>query len=98
MMMTSTMMNMTATMKTKKVPLRKCVITGEQLPKKDLIRVVRTTDGQVQVDLTGRMNGRGAYLKKDRAVIEKARLSKALNRHLEVEVLDDVYSQLLELV
>ncbi len=48
----------------KKVPLRKCVATGEQLPKKELIRVVKNKEGQVFVDPTGKMNGRGAYLKK----------------------------------
>ncbi len=85
-------------MKTKKIPLRKCVISGEQLPKKELIRVVRTPEGAVLVDTSGRLNGRGAYLKKDRQVIEKARQTKQLNRHLEVEVPDEVFETLLELV
>ena len=49
-------------MKQKKIPMRKCVITGEQQPKKDLIRVVRGTDGEVSVDPTGKKNGRGVYL------------------------------------
>ena len=48
----------------KKIPLRKCLATNEQLPKKELIRVVRNKEGQVFVDPTGKMNGRGAYLKK----------------------------------
>ena len=56
----------------KKVPLRKCVITQEMRPKKELIRVVRTPDSEVVVDLNGKMNGRGAYLTKDATVIATA--------------------------
>mgnify|MGYP003398579442 FL=1 len=60
-------------MKVKKVPLRTCVITKEQLPKQELLRVVRTPEGEVKVDLTGKLNGRGAYIKKDVTVLEKAK-------------------------
>lgn len=81
-------------MKQKKVPLRTCVITKEKCPKGDLIRVVRTPDGSVIVDLTGKANGRGAYLKKDLEVINKAQKSKQLNRHLETEVNDSIYDEL----
>ena len=80
--------------KTKKIPMRTCVITHEKLPKQELIRVVRTPDGNVIVDLTGKANGRGAYLKKDLETIEKAKTSKLLNKHLEVEVPDEVYEEL----
>ena len=73
-------------MKQKKIPLRTCVITKEKLPKKELIRVVRTPEGKIIIDEVGKANGRGAYLKKDLEVFEKAQKSKALNRHLEVEV------------
>ena len=78
----------------KKIPLRTCVITKEKLPKQELIRVVRTPEGTVQIDLTGKMNGRGAYLKKDIEVFKKAQKSKALNRILEVEVKDEIFEQL----
>lgn len=81
-------------MKPKKIPMRTCVITRERLPKKELIRVVRTTDGQIVVDETGKLNGRGAYLKKDISVFEKAQKSKALDRHLEVCVPDEVFEML----
>lgn len=57
----------------KKVPLRKCVATGEQLPKKELIRIVRNKDGEVSVDPTGKKNGRGAYLKRSFDAIELAK-------------------------
>lgn len=85
-------------MKVKKIPMRTCVVTKEKLPKQELIRVVRTPEGTVIVDTTGKANGRGAYLKKDLATFEKARQSKALNRHLETEVPDTVFEQLQELV
>jgi len=78
----------------KKIPMRTCVITGEKLPKKDLIRVVRTPEGNVIVDETGKANGRGAYLKKDIETFEKAEKSKILNKRLEVEVPSSVYEEL----
>ena len=77
----------------KKIPMRSCVITGEKLPKKDLIRVVRTPEGTVIVDETGKANGRGAYLK-DIETFEKAEKSKILNRKLEVEVPSSIYEEL----
>jgi len=82
----------------KKIPMRSCIVTKEKLPKKELIRVVRTPEGNVIVDLTGKANGRGAYLKKDAEVFEKAKKSKVLNRHLEVEVEDSVFEQLNKLI
>jgi len=78
----------------KKIPMRTCVITGEKLPKKELIRVVRTPEGNVIVDETGKANGRGAYLKKDLETFEKAEKSKILNRKLEVEVPASIYEEL----
>ena len=78
----------------KKIPMRTCVITGEKLPKKELIRVVRTTDGNVVIDVSGKVNGRGAYLKKDIATFEKAQKSKILNKKLEVEIPDEIYEDL----
>lgn len=78
----------------KKVPVRSCVVTRERLPKKELIRVVRNNEGKVFVDLTGKANGRGAYVKKDLAVIKKARLGKQLDRHLEVSIPDAIYDEL----
>lgn len=78
----------------KKIPMRTCVVTKEKLEKRDLIRVVRTPVGEVEIDLTGKMNGRGAYIKKDINVIEKAKKIKILERHLEVSVPDSVYEEL----
>ena len=78
----------------KKIPMRSCVITGEKLPKKDLIRVVRTPEGNVIVDESGKANGRGAYLKRDIETFEKAEKSKILNKRLEVEVPSSIYEEL----
>ena len=84
-------------MKKHKIPLRKCVITNEQLPKRELIRVVKNKEGLVSVDLTGKLNGRGAYLKKDKKVILKAQKTKKLDRHLEVSVPETIYHELLSI-
>ena len=85
-------------MKQRKIPMRTCVVTKEKCEKKDLIRVVRTPEGNIEIDLTGKKNGRGAYLKKDLAVFEKAKKSKVLDRHLEVSVDDSLYEALNDLL
>ena len=82
----------------KKLVLRTCVVSKEVCEKKDLIRVVRTPEHNVIIDLKGKVNGRGAYLKRDKEVILKARKSKALDRKLEVEVPEEIYEELLGLV
>ena len=79
----------------KKIPMRSCVVTREKLPKNELIRVVNTGDGIV-VDLTGKVNGHGVYLKKDENVINDAKTKHILDRALEVKVPDEVYDELLE--
>ena len=78
----------------KKIPLRSCVITKEKLPKMELVRVVRNQEGIVIVDLTGKVNGRGAYLKKDKEVFLKARKTKVLNKILECNIDDSLYDEL----
>ena len=82
----------------KKIQLRTCAVTNEKLPKKELVRIVRDKDGNVSVDLTGKANGRGVYLKGDIEVIEKAKKSKALDRKLEVNIPDNIYDELMEVV
>lgn len=81
-------------MKTKKIPMRSCVVTREKLPKQELIRVVKTKDNVVTIDLTGKANGRGAYLKKDKQVFEKAKKTKILDKILETEISDEIYDEL----
>ena len=82
-------------MKVKKVPMRTCVVSHEKLMKKDLLRVVRNNNGEVFVDDTLKANGRGAYLKKNATVIEEARKTKILERHLECKIEDKIYDELL---
>lgn len=85
-------------MKVKKIPLRTCVVTHEKLPKRELLRIVRTPEGLVEADLTGKLNGRGAYIKCDLETLEKARKSKVLERHLEVIIDDLVYENIKEVI
>ena len=82
-------------MKQRKIPMRTCVVTREKYEKRDLLRVVRDNEGNVFVDDTHKANGRGAYLKKDKDVIERARKTKALEHHLEVTIPDTIYDELL---
>ncbi len=85
-------------MKIKKIPMRCCVVTKEKLPKQELIRIVKTPEQRVIIDLTGKANGRGAYLKKDLTVFEKAQKSKILDRILEIEVKDEIYDELKKIL
>ena len=82
----------------KKVPMRECVVTQEQFPKKELIRVVRTPEGNVVIDKTGRTNGHGAYIKADETVLELAKKRKALARALECEIPETIYEELKEII
>ena len=84
-------------MKTKKIPMRTCTVSHEKLPKKELVRIVRTPEGEVLIDLNGKVNGRGAYLKKDKDVVLKAKKTKILERHLEIKINDEIYDQLLDI-
>ena len=85
-------------MKIKKIPLRTCVVTKEALPKQELLRIVRTPDGNVVVDETGKLNGRGAYIKKDLEVLELAKKSKILAKRLECEIEDSVYDNIKSII
>lgn len=83
-------------MKQKKIPLRMCVVTRERYEKRELLRIVRTPDGDVLIDETSKMNGKGAYLKKDADVINKAKKNKILDRALEVPVPESLYEEMLK--
>jgi uncharacterized protein len=78
----------------KKIPYRKCVATLEIHPKKDLLRIVKTPDDQVCIDMSGRMNGRGAYLKKSKDAVDLAIKRKALSRALEIDIPQDIFDEL----
>lgn len=81
-------------MKVRKIPLRTCVVTKEKLPKQELLRIVRTPEANVMIDESGKMNGRGAYIKRDVQVLEQARKKKVLERHLECSIDDSVYEEI----
>lgn len=81
-------------MKVRKIPLRSCVVTKERLPKQELLRIVRTPQKDVVADLSGKLNGRGAYIKKDLEVLEKAKKSKILEKRLECNIPEDVYDEI----
>ena len=84
--------------KPKKIPLRKCVATNEQYPKKEMFRIVRTPLGSIEIDEVGKMNGRGAYLSKTKKAIEIAKKKRILDKHLEVAVPDEIYERLLKML
>ena len=81
-------------MKIKKVPLRKCITCGQNKEKKDLIRIVRDKDKNIIVDISGRANGRGAYMCIDNNCLEKAEKTKKLSRTLKVEIPNHIYEDL----
>ena len=85
-------------MKVRKIPQRTCVVTHEKFPKKELLRIVRTPDGEVKIDLSGKLNGRGAYIKKDLEVLELAKKTKALEKHLEINIEDMVYEEIKNII
>lgn len=85
-------------MKNKKIPLRTCVVSKEQFPKYELIRIVKNNNNEVFIDITGKANGRGAYLKKDIEIVEKAKKSKVLNHKLGIEVPSCIYEELIALI
>lgn len=85
-------------MKMKKIPMRMCVVTREKCEKRNLIRVVKNKEGEVLVDLTGKINGRGAYIKKDVEVLNKARKNKILERTLEINISDALYDELEKII
>ena len=77
----------------KKIPERKCMGCNEKRPKKELVRVVRTPEGEVVLDTVGKKSGRGAYICKSVSCFEKAHKTKRLERVLEVEIPESVYDE-----
>ena len=81
---------------TKKIPVRRCVGCGEHFPKGELVRVLRTPEGEVTLDLTGKKSGRGAYICKKSACLKKARKSRRIETSLECSIPDAVYDKMEE--
>ncbi len=82
----------------KKIPMRKCLASGESLPKKELLRIVRTPEGEVKVDTTGKLNGKGAYLKKSLGALEIAKKKNLISKALEVSVDEEVYKEIEKVI
>ena len=78
----------------KKIPQRQCMGCRERKPKREMIRIVRATDGVVRLDFGGKMNGRGAYICPNPECLKKVQKSKALERSLEVPIPEEVYDRL----
>lgn len=82
----------------KKIPMRSCVVTKEKLPKRELLRIVKNNENKVFVDLTGKANGRGAYIKKELDVLKIAKEQKILEKHLEIAIDDSVYDEIEKVI
>ena len=82
----------------KKTLMRRCLATNESFPKKDLLRIVRTPEGEVKVDLSGKLNGKGAYISKSMEALELAKKKKVLNRALEVEIPQEIYEEIEKVI
>ena len=78
----------------KKIPMRRCLATNESFPKKELLRIVRTPEGEVKVDLTGKLNGKGAYLKKSLDALQIVKTKKLLERALEIKIDESFYEEI----
>ncbi len=78
----------------RKIPLRKCIATGEQLPKQELLRIVKTPENKIVIDPTGKKNGRGAYIKKSIETLNIAKDKGLLKRALGVDIPDEVYESI----
>ncbi|PWG00733.1 RNase P modulator RnpM [Levilactobacillus bambusae] len=85
-------------MKQRKVPLRKDIVTGEMVPKKQLVRVVRSSTGEVSLDPTGKKSGRGAYISLDVEVAKKAKTQKTFDKAFDVKLDDSFYDDLIAYV
>ena len=78
----------------KKIPERRCVGCGESFPKKELLRIVRSPEGEVALDVTGKKSGRGAYICRNPVCLKKARKAKRLERSLECDIPDEIYDRI----
>lgn len=87
-------------MRKKKIPMRKCIISNEMRPKKDMIRVVINKEGEIFADATGKKQGRGAYVSKDVALVENAQQREVLEKYFNVtkDTLDPVYKEIIRLI
>ena len=81
-------------MKTKKIPMRMCLGCGEMKPKRELIRVVKSKEGDISLDLTGKKSGRGAYICKSVECVEKSRKARKFERSFSCMISEDIYNSM----
>ncbi|NLW51909.1 MAG: YlxR family protein [Tissierellia bacterium] len=81
-------------MKTRKVPQRKCVVCQQHKAKKDLLRIVKDKEGNISIDTTGKLNGRGAYICTDEKCFEKLSTKKILNQALKTNISEEIYQEI----
>jgi len=82
----------------KKIPERMCVITHNKMDKRDLLRIVKTPEGQIELDLTGKKNGKGAYITKSIEVLNQAKKSKVLDQVFATSIPDEIYNEIANLI
>nr|NKE38227.1 YlxR family protein [Spiroplasma platyhelix PALS-1] len=79
----------------KKIPMRKCVVSHEILPKKELIRIIKNKDGKIFVDHSNKANGKGAYIQPKIALVNEAKKTKALEKALQTKISDEIYQAII---
>ena len=82
----------------KKIPMRKCLATGESFPKNELLRIVRTPEGEVKVDTTGKLNGKGAYISKSLDALKVLKEKKLLSKTFEMDINEEVYKEIENII
>ncbi|GAB2322757.1 YlxR family protein [Alkalibacterium sp. m-11] len=85
-------------MQNRKVPMRKCIASGEMKPKKEMVRLVRSKDGIVSIDPSGKKNGRGAYISLDTALVQKAKDKNLISQALNATIEQSFYDELIEYI
>ncbi len=81
-------------MKTRKIPMRMCIGCGEMKPKKELIRIVKSKEGEISLDLTGKKSGRGAYICEDLKCFQKARKARKFEKSFACRISDEIYDEM----
>lgn len=82
----------------KKIPMRRCLATNESFPKKELLRIVKTPEGSIVVDTTGKQNGKGAYISKSMEALKIAKQKKIFNRAFECDVDESIYDEIEKVI
>ena len=82
----------------KKIPMRRCLATNNSFPKKELLRIVRTPENEIKVDITGKMNGKGAYISKSIEALQIAKKTNCFKRALEVDIPEQIYEEIERII